>query len=313
MSDCDLIAAEVVRVPTGIGNCYIVGSSERWILVDSGTHGHASDIRAAVAEHIGEDARPEAIVLTHGHFDHSGCARELAEDWEVDIYAHRLEFPFLNGKSAYPPPDPTVGGFMSQAIRFIPNKKMDVGDENLHELSSGELPWLSGWEIFETPGHSPGHVSFFRREDGVLIAGDAFTTVDQNSMTDTLAQRQKVSSPPPYYTCDWQSAERSVKKIAELSPRVLAAGHGIPMRGAQATAQLRALANNFPIPEHGRYVNKPAQTDENGIVYLPPAPADPVKTIGMIAAGVIAGAVAMGLALRSRRRERKEDAREWAA
>jgi glyoxylase-like metal-dependent hydrolase (beta-lactamase superfamily II) len=301
MSNSELIAAQVVRVPTGIANCYILGTRERWVLIDAGTQGNAKNIREAVNEHIGPDVAPAAIVLTHGHFDHAGSARELAEEWDVEIYAHRLEIPFLDGTSKYPPPDPTVGGFMSQVVRFLPNKKMNVGP-NLNELSPGRLPWLPEWEIIETPGHSPGHVSFFRSEDSTLIAGDAFCTVDQNSMTDTLAQRQKVSIPPPYYTCDWQSAERSVKKLAELGPKVLAAGHGIPMRGAQAATQLRTLANNFPTPEDGRYVRKAAKTDETGIVYLPPPVPDPVKIGTLVAVGV-AGAVGAGLLARNRRRD----------
>jgi glyoxylase-like metal-dependent hydrolase (beta-lactamase superfamily II) len=304
MSASELIAAKVVRVPTGISNCFIVGSRERWILIDAGTQGNTKNILRAVAEHIGE-APPAAIFLTHGHFDHAGSARELAEHWGVEIYAHRLEIPFLNGTSKYPPLDPTVGGFMSQVIRFFPNKKLNVGP-NLRELSVGRLPGLPEWEIIETPGHSPGHVSYFRSEDSVLIAGDAFCTVDQNSMVDTLQQRQKVSIPPPYYTCDWQAAERSVKKLAELSPKLLAAGHGIPMRGALATSQLRALANNFPVPENGRYIYEAARTNESGIVYLPPPSADPVKIGAWIAAGAGVG-VAAGVILRQRWPGRSEE------
>ena len=298
MNNSEPIAAKVVRVPTGIANCYIVGTRERWILIDAGTQGNAQNILQAVEEHVGTDVSPTAIFLTHGHFDHAGSARELAEHWEVPIYAHRLEIPFLNGTSKYPPPDPTVGGFMSQVIRFLPNKKTDVG-QNLSELNLSRLPGLPEWEIVETPGHSPGHVSYFRSEDSVLIAGDAFCTVDQNSMVDTLQQRQKVSIPPPYYTCDWQAAERSVKKLAELRPKVLAGGHGIPMRGASATTQLRALANNFPIPKEGRYVYEAARTNESGIVHLPPPVADPVKIGAWMAAGEGVG-VAAGVLLRKR-------------
>ena len=299
MANSELIAAQVVRIPTGIANCYIVGTAEMWVLVDAGTHGNSKNILKAVDEHIGSEIPPAAIVLTHGHFDHAGSARDLAEHWGVEIYAHRKEIPFVDGTSKYPPPDPTVGGFMSQVIRLLPNKKMNVG-RNLRELSVGRLPWLPEWEILETPGHTPGHVSFFRSTDGTLIAGDAFCTVNQNSMRATLSQRQQVSGPPPYYTCDWQAAERSVKRLAELRPKVLAAGHGIPMRGAQAATQLRALANNFPVPEDGRYVRRPARTDETGIVYLPPPVPDPVKIGALVAAGV-AGAVAAGVVARNRR------------
>ena len=301
MAASEWIAAQVVRVPTGISNCYIVGTPEIWVLIDAGTQGKAKDILQAVAEHIGPDAVPAAIVLTHGHFDHSGSARELAEKWGVQVYAHRRELPFLNGTSKYPPPDPSVGGFMSQVIRFLPNKKMNAGP-NLRQMELGRLRWLPEWEVIETPGHAPGHVSFFRSSDGTLIAGDAFCTFDQNSMADTFSQRQQVAGPPPYYTCDWQAAERSVRKLAELHPKVLAAGHGIPMRGGQAAAQLRELANKFPIPEHGRYVAEPARTDENGIVHLPPPASDPVR-MGAIAGLGLAAALAAGLIVRGRRQK----------
>jgi hypothetical protein len=127
-------------------------------------------------------------------------------------------------------------------------------------------------------------------------------------MVDTLQQRQSVSIPPPYYTCDWQAAERSVRKLAELRPKVLAAGHGIPMRGASATTQLRALANNFPIPEDGRYVREAARTNESGIVHLPPPAADPVKIGVWIAAGAGVG-VAAGATLRRYWRRSSEEQR----
>lgn len=311
MANTELIATEVVRVPTGIANCYLAGSPERWILIDSGTQGHAQNILRAAAEHFGEESRPEAIVLTHGHFDHSGSARELAKKWQVEIYAHHLEIPFVNGSSKYPPPDPTVGGFMSQMIRFLPNKKMNLSPF-VRELEVGALPWIEGWAAIETPGHTPGHLSFFRADDRTLIAGDAFTTVNQDSMTDVLSQRQRVSGPPPYYTCDWQSAERSVKRLAELNPRVLAAGHGIPMRGAQASTQLRALANNFPIPEHGRYVQEPARSDESGVTYLPSRVHDPVKTTALVSLG-IAISLAAGMYLRNRQEKESWQAMERAA
>ena len=90
-----------------------------------------------------------------------------------------------------------------------------------------------------------------------------------------------------------------MKKLAELRPKVLAAGHGIPMRGASATTQLRALANNFPIPEDGRYVHEAARTNESGIVYLPPPVADPLKIGAWMAAGAGVG-VAAGVILRKR-------------
>src|SRR5215213_3310221 len=68
-----------------------------WMLVDTGLAGSAGLIRRAVAGLFGEGARPEGILLTHGHFDHAGAARVLAEGWDVRIFAHPLEAPYLTG------------------------------------------------------------------------------------------------------------------------------------------------------------------------------------------------------------------------
>lgn len=302
MSEFKEVAQGVLRIPVGIANAYIVGSKDAWVLVDSGTENNENRIIRAAEEFFGDVTRPELIVLTHGHFDHSGSAAALAEHWDVPILAHPLEIPFVNGTSAYPPPDPTVGGFMSQVIRFIPNKKMDLGDR-LEELDpDDELPGMEEWEIFETPGHTPGHVSFFRSEDRALIAGDAFTTVNQDSMVAVLTRKPQVWRPPAYYTCDWEEAENSVRRLASLRPRTLAAGHGEPMAGREATDQLRWLARNFPVPMHGRYVEEPAQTDESGIVELPPPATDPVKwTATAVGAAALAGAGLLMLRRRNRR------------
>jgi glyoxylase-like metal-dependent hydrolase (beta-lactamase superfamily II) len=104
----------VVCLALGIVNAYLIGEAGGpWVLVDAGTPGNAEKIRAAAQERFGQGARPEAIVLTHGHADHSGCARELSDSWDVPIYATTLNFPSLPAslptrrltqQSAAPPP-----------------------------------------------------------------------------------------------------------------------------------------------------------------------------------------------------------------
>jgi glyoxylase-like metal-dependent hydrolase (beta-lactamase superfamily II) len=300
MSKSGFVAQDVVRIPIGIANAYIIGYTREWILVDTGTPGSAEAIVKATAEHMGAGSIPKAIVLTHGHFDHAGSARELAAHWGAKIYAHRREKPFVSGSSKYPPADPTVGGFMAQVIRFVSNVSFDL-QPWLRELPDLQLPWLHEWQLIETPGHTAGHISLFRKSDGVLLAGDAFTTIDQDNMFSAISQARQVSRPPAYYTPNWDQARSSVKKLAELNPRVLAAGHGNPMSGDEALQQLHELARHFPVPEHGRYTDQPAQFDENGIAYLPPPVSDPVKRNTLLA---VAGVSAIGLAVWMNRRER---------
>lgn len=291
------VARDLVCIGIDISNCYLVGKKKSWSLVDAGTGGHADDILKVVRKRFGKKAKPEAIILTHGHFDHAGSASELADHWGVTVLAHSMEMPFVDGRSAYPPPDPTVGGFMSFVIRFIPsrNNKVDLGNRVQELESLRKLPGMKDWEAIETPGHTPGHLSFWRKNDRVLIAGDAFTTVNQDSFFDMMGKKQKVCRPPVYYTCDWDAAHESVKRLSRLKPEVLAAGHGVPMSGTRATRELEDLARYWPAPERGRYVPEAAEADENGIVYLPPPAPDAVPKVaaGLGAATAVAGVAAV--------------------
>jgi glyoxylase-like metal-dependent hydrolase (beta-lactamase superfamily II) len=300
MTKSGFVAQDVVRIPIGIANAYIVGYAREWILVDSGTPGSAGSILKATAEHMGAGSVPKAILLTHGHFDHAGSARELAAHWGVKIYVHHREKPFVNGSSKYPPADPTVGGFMAQVIRFVPDIGLDLTPW-LRELTELKLPWLQEWQLIETPGHTAGHISLFREGDGTLLAGDAITTVNQDNIFSAISQARQVSRPPAYYTPNWEQAQASVIKLAGLNPRVIAAGHGNPMSGDEALQQLHDLARNFPVPEYGRYANQPALLDDHGIAYLPPPVPDPVKRNTLLAIGSIS---AIGLAVWLNRRER---------
>ena len=83
----------------------------------------------SAAARFGKGARPSAILLTHGHFDHVGALEELAAEWEVPVYAHRIEHAYLDGSAAYPPGDPKVGGgLMAVLSPLYPTKPVNVSD-----------------------------------------------------------------------------------------------------------------------------------------------------------------------------------------
>jgi glyoxylase-like metal-dependent hydrolase (beta-lactamase superfamily II) len=202
---------------------------------------------------------------------------------------------------------------MSFVVRFVPsrNNKVDLGNR-AHRLENlRKLPGLKDWEAIETPGHTPGHVSFWRRKDRTLIAGDAFTTVNQDSLFDMVSKKQEVCRPPVYYTPDWDTAHQSVQRLARLKPEVLAAGHGVPMSGARATRGLERLAEQWPAPERGRYVPEPVQTDEQGILYLPPPAPDMLPKVAA-GAGVAAVAGTVAILMMQRRGRPQNIARRAA-
>ncbi|AKD01848.1 beta-lactamase [Pontibacter korlensis] len=278
-------------------NLYFAANPDgSWVLVDAGVPGSAHKIREATAELFGPDSRPSAILLTHGHFDHIGAVKELAEEWDVPVYAHPMEMPYLTGQSSYPPPDPTVGGGAMAYMSFAYPKK-PINIKNRLELlpSDGSVPVLEGWRWIHTPGHSPGHVSFFREEDRTLIVGDAFVTRDGESALAVMTEKREVHGPPAYFTSDWGSAHHSVEALCDLEPEIAAAGHGKPMRGQELRQQLERLVQDFwlvAVPKTGRYVHEPAVVDEFGVVSVPPPASNPVPKVL-----VVAGAVALaGLA-----------------
>ena len=110
---------------------------------------------------------------------------------------------------------------------------------------SATLPGLPGWECVPTPGHTPGHVSYFRASDRVLITGDAVVTLKLNALSGLLLQRPGLSGPPWYTSWSWPTAKASVAALARLEPNVLAGGHGTPMTGAGTADALRAFADHF--------------------------------------------------------------------
>jgi glyoxylase-like metal-dependent hydrolase (beta-lactamase superfamily II) len=268
-------------------NVYIIGSPERWILVDTGVPHSAERIRAAAAAFLGTHSAPYAIILTHGHFDHAGSALDLAKTWDVPIYAHPLEMPYLTGLSDYPPPDPTVGGTLAFLSRVFPSHGYDFSAYVNTLPPDGSIPGLPEWRWIHTPGHTPGHISLFREEDQTLIAGDALATMNQESPVQMIAQERVLRWPPLPFTTDWTAARQSIERLADLWPAIIAAGHGWPMHGPHVAGELRSFSAAFTPPGHGRYVPRPAIADENGVVDLPPKPPDPVAR--WLAAIAIAG------------------------
>jgi glyoxylase-like metal-dependent hydrolase (beta-lactamase superfamily II) len=259
----------------GIVNVVFIGAPNAgsWLLVDAGIGGTAEFIRNAAEERFGEHARPAAIIMTHGHFDHAGALEALAEDWEVPIYAHELELPYLNGTASYPPPDPKVGGgIMAWMASLYPRGPYDVSRWLQPLPSNGSIPRFPDCEWLHVPGHTPGQIALWRERDRTLLAADAFTTTRQESAYAVAMQDPEMHGPPMYYTQDWDEARASVQRLAQLEPELVITGHGLAMHGPEMRAALHQLAINFDsvaVPKDGRYVRHPAGI-ESGAAYREP-------------------------------------------
>jgi glyoxylase-like metal-dependent hydrolase (beta-lactamase superfamily II) len=232
---------------------YFVRSTPSWVLIDAGWASDGRRIQRVSESLFGADARPAAILLTHCHPDHSGAARYLARTWQCPVYMHRDELPIALGNFAAMNvlAGPLDRWIILPVMRALgkPRREAILAASSLgdlaHALEPGrEVPSLPDWECIHTPGHTPGHVAYFRRRDRVLISGDAIVTLKLNSVSGLLLQRAGLSGPPWYTTWNRRAAADSIRALAALEPAVLASGHGRPMIGARTAVTLRAFAKN---------------------------------------------------------------------
>ena len=261
---CREIAPGVYFLEVGGGfsrsNVYFVRSGTSWILIDAASEKYGQLIRRAAESVFGAGTRPTAILLTHDHPDHAGSARELAQMWKCPVYVHPDDLPLATiGDMA------TVKKYASPLdhwivlpiLHLMPRRRAEaiIAKSNLKGIvqsldPDGGVPGLPDWKCIPAPGHTPGHIAFFRSSDRVLITGDAVLTVDLNSICGILSwvfhwKKQRVSGPPLYSTWRKQTAKESVIVLAGLESHVLAPGHGFPVTGNGIAQNLHTLADRF--------------------------------------------------------------------
>jgi glyoxylase-like metal-dependent hydrolase (beta-lactamase superfamily II) len=258
----DAIATGLVGLRIVFVNVFAVTGGSGWTLIDCGLNGSAARITRWAREHFHGTA-PDAIVLTHAHFDHVGAIDGLLESWDVPVYVHPQERPYVTGERSYPNPDPSVGGGMMARMAFLyPRSPINLGARVRELPLDGSIPTLPDWRWLHTPGHTAGHVSLFRDADRALIVGDAFCTTKQESFFAVATQRPELHGPPSYFTTDWTAAGESVRRLAALQPAIVAPGHGQPIAGADTgrlVSELSARFTDVAVPEQGRYVERPTR------------------------------------------------------
>lgn len=257
------VTPDVLVLEFRIVNACIVsnldGDESKWVLVDTGLESSDEFIIKCAKEKFGEETRPEAIILTHGHFDHIGAVKKLLEYWDVPVYIHELELPYVTGKKDYPLADPQVDeGLVAKMSITFPHTSIDLGDAVKPLPKDGTIPHMPGWKYIHTPGHCEGHISLFKEVGKILIAADAFCTIKQESFFSVLIQKLKISGPPKYLTTDWDLAKKSVEKIVQLKPKIAIPGHGKPLEGEDLKEHLDKLLENFDEiakPDEGKFVD----------------------------------------------------------
>jgi glyoxylase-like metal-dependent hydrolase (beta-lactamase superfamily II) len=217
---------DVLWIDTGSVNVYLCRDADGYTLIDTAMPGKADLVLARLAEWGGEAATLKRIVVTHADIDHAGSAAELQARTGALVYAGAATAALLaEGRS--PRHMPRLAQFVID--RFVRYKAVDraalrlVGDGD-------ELPALGGLRVLAAPGHTPDQQALFSPAAGVLFAADALNTRDG-----------RLQLTPRRITADQAAAERTASRMLQLSPAVIACGHGAPLVDAQAAgAELRA-------------------------------------------------------------------------
>lgn len=201
-----------------VANTYLLDTPQGPLLVDSGMPNESRKLLGLLGE-----VKPAALLLTHHHLDHVGGARMLRERFELPIYAHPLDIPFITGELRRPPfpPIPWLGDYIANSPKPVPK-------EALTPVEEGTV--VMGWQVVHLPGHTPGQIGLLR--EGVLIAADAIR----------VGSRGPAVS-PAMVNHNTQEARRTVGKIARLEAHTIFVGHGPPT----TLEAVRALAGKLGV------------------------------------------------------------------
>jgi glyoxylase-like metal-dependent hydrolase (beta-lactamase superfamily II) len=202
-------------------NWFLVGD----VLIDAGGK---PDRRRILKQLSGRKVTAHA--LTHAHPDHQGSSHAVCTELGIPFLVPERDVAAAEDPDqiAARQPDNWLPKLM-QAMFAGPGHKVD---QVLHE---GDV--VAGFTVLDTPGHSAGHVSYWRESDRVLIAGDVVNTMHPFTMKRGLREPFEVFTPDP------AENRRSIKRIADLEPSLLLVGHGPPVRDPQ---KLKDLAASLP-------------------------------------------------------------------
>ncbi|MCD6291205.1 MAG: MBL fold metallo-hydrolase [Anaerolineae bacterium] len=213
-----------------IVNVYLWDNDGELILFDAGAPWQSRAILRAISRADFAPSDIRHILLTHADLDHIGGARAIREVTGAAIVCHAVTAAILQDRLRRP-----LGfGVLGKPVAFFYHVLMK---SILHAIplradvlitDKAKLP--GGFQAIYTPGHSPGHTSYFHPKQRVLITGDAIRNT-----------RRGLILPPRIFTPDRANAALSVHKLARLDAEILCPGHGRPIT-TNAQAQLSALA-----------------------------------------------------------------------
>jgi glyoxylase-like metal-dependent hydrolase (beta-lactamase superfamily II) len=200
--------------PLDLVNVFLVGN----VLVDSGAAFSAGQVLDALEGHeVG------ALALTHGHFDHQGGSHDICEALDIPLWCGAKERDVIES-----------GNFRrllakpKSLLAAINQRMAGPAHSVTRPLREGDK--VGDFMVLDTPGHTPGHISFWRERDRVLVLGDVL--FNRNPVT----LRRGLQEPFPFLAASPSQNRASARKVAALKPSIVCFGHGSPLASPESTA-----------------------------------------------------------------------------
>jgi hydroxyacylglutathione hydrolase len=195
------------RPPNAI-NVYVIGD----VLLDAATR---QGERRIMRELGGRTLSAHA--LTHAHPDHQGSSHAICERLQIPLWCGQGDVPAMETPDAIH--NPKAPAWLDRLYtRFWTGPPHPVA----RALVEGDV--VAGFTVLETPGHSRGHIAYWRESDRVLILGDVLNNIDIRTGIPGLHEPPAMVSPDPARN------RASARRLAALRPQLTLFGHGAPLR-----------------------------------------------------------------------------------
>ena len=204
--------------PPNAINVYLVGD----VLIDAATRQGEKRIMRQIA-----GRKLSAHALTHAHPDHQGSSHAICAQLGIPLWCGQGDVPAME----------TPGGvFNSQAPTWLNRLQRRFWTGPPHPVARAlvEGDEVAGFTVLESPGHSRGHLAYWRESDRVLILGDVLNNM--NVMTAVPGLHE----PPAIFTPDPARNRESARRLAALRPALTCFGHGAPLRDPHKLADFVA-------------------------------------------------------------------------